>query len=103
MQKTDIQQSLTRLHSWQKQFKEKVLDDKRFKWFSRGVYGLTLVIAIAMFIQSTPYFEAIGQGDSAFKKGDYQSARLCFEKALKECEKFGPKDNLDWQSDPRTL
>ncbi len=94
-----MQEKIARLKAWQKLFKEKVVDNKKFRWFSRAVYGLTLLWAAFLFWQSMPYYQAIGEGDSDYKKGDYKSARLSFETALKQCKKFGP----DWKKDPRSI
>ena len=62
-----MQYKLARLKAWQKLYKEKVLDDKRFRWTSRAVYGLTLLWAGYLFMQSMAYYQAIGQGDSLYK------------------------------------
>ncbi|MBS1998723.1 MAG: tetratricopeptide repeat protein, partial [Cyanobacteria bacterium SZAS LIN-2] len=105
-----MQKSFTafkKLQAYQKLFKEKIFDDKRFQWTSRGLYALTLVWACFLFLQSMPYYQAIGLGDAAYKHGDYQAARLYFEKALNECKHFstvaGTNDADAWQNDQRAI
>ncbi|CAN5347304.1 hypothetical protein BH11CYA1_BH11CYA1_37820 [soil metagenome] len=83
---------------FQKNFKEKVLDNPKMKWYRRILYGSTLTWAIFLAFQSVPYYNAIAAGEEAFKLGHYDKARKELETALLVCQTFGP----DWQIDKRT-
>jgi tetratricopeptide (TPR) repeat protein len=82
----------------QKNFKEKVVDNPKMKWYRRTLYGCTMTWALFLAFQSLPYYNAIGAGEEAFKLGRYEKARKEFETALLVCQTFGP----DWQIDKRT-
>jgi len=94
-----MKDKIARLQAWQKLFKEKVIDNKSFQRFQKAVYGLTLLWAGYLFFQSMPYYQQIGEGESYYKKGDYKSARVAFEKALEQCKHFAG----DWSMDPRSI
>lgn len=88
----------SKIARFQKNFKEKVVDNPKMKWYRRILFGCTLTWAILLAFQSVPYYNAISAGEEAFKLGRYEKARKEFESALGVCKTFGP----DWQIDKRT-
>lgn len=92
MKKEDIQK-------WQATFKEKVLDNPKYKWYRRGVWAFSALYASFIAYQSFPYYANIGTGESHFKKGEYKAAEENFQEALQICQSFGP----DYLKDQRTV
>lgn len=86
------------LQKWQATFK-KVLESPKYKWYRRGVYGVSAIYACFIAYQSFPYYADIGTGESEFKKGNYKAAEENFKEALEICRSFGP----DYLKDQRTV
>jgi tetratricopeptide (TPR) repeat protein len=71
-----------------------LLKSKKFKWFQRGIWGVSAVWAICIAVQSIPYYTHISNGKDAFKKGSYAQAETDFKAAIKDQQSFGGADRL---------
>jgi hypothetical protein len=80
------------LKSFQEFFREHVLLSPKFKWYRRIIWTVSIVWACFLLVQSIPYYNAIGKGESAYKTGDYIEAEKQFKIALSESEHFS---NID--------
>ncbi|MBK9203214.1 MAG: tetratricopeptide repeat protein [Candidatus Obscuribacter sp.] len=98
MQKPE-RSKLQTIQNWQRAFKTKVLDNPKYIWYRRGVYGITFAYALFLAVQSTPYYGEIGSADAAYKRGDYPLAEHHLKRAYSECQKFG----ANYLSDKRTV
>lgn len=87
------------IKKWQQTFKEKVLDNPKYKWYRRAVYGLSFAYAAYLGITSVPYYAAVGNAEACFKQGDYPRAEAYLKDALEQCRGF----SADYQYDKRTV
>jgi tetratricopeptide (TPR) repeat protein len=73
---------------------EPIVSNTKFKWFTRGVWTVSIIWAVIVGVQSIPFYTAIGAGEAAYKTGNYNEAEVQFKKALTAAQSFS-------QTDPR--
>ncbi|HEY9679551.1 MAG TPA: tetratricopeptide repeat protein [Drouetiella sp.] len=72
--------------------KSAINNNPKIKWIKRGTWTASLAWAAFLIVQSVPYYQAIAAGDADYKVGNYDSAELHFQNAVKQTTSYGATD-----------